>query len=140
MYFNKWLINVNISVNINVFCHLFYVCVCIFTVAMRKSRSSSCGIKEITERVFSKKEDSIRQEEWRIAAYIVNRFFAWLYLFTTVLTFFVVFFNAPRTKEGTLWKFFHELTCRSHGYLLFSIATHSYTYYIRDFIYQGCVT
>lgn len=71
-------------------------------MALRKSRSSTCGVKEITERVFNKQEESIRQEEWRIAAYVVNRFFAWLYLFTTLLTFFVVFFNAPRTKEGTL--------------------------------------
>ncbi|XP_028397906.1 neuronal acetylcholine receptor subunit alpha-7-like [Dendronephthya gigantea] len=72
-------------------------------VAIRKSRTEeTCGMKGITEHVFNKQEESVRQEEWRIAAYIVNRFFAWVYLFTIVLTFFVVFFKAPRTKEGTL--------------------------------------
>jgi hypothetical protein len=59
-------------------------------------------MKAITEYVFNKQEESIRQEEWRIAAYIVNRFFAWVYLFTILLTFVIVFFNAPRTKAGTL--------------------------------------
>lgn len=72
-------------------------------VVIRKSRTETCGMKGITEHVFNKQEENIRQEEWRIAAYIVNRFFAWVYLFTIVLTFFVVFFKAPRTKEGSLW-------------------------------------
>ena len=71
-------------------------------VAIRKTRSETCGMKGITEHVFKKQEESIRQEEWRIAAYIVNRFFAWVYLFTILLTFFIVFFKAPRTKAGTL--------------------------------------
>ena len=71
-------------------------------VAIRKSRSETCGMKGITEHVFNKQEESIRQEEWRIAAYIVNRFFAWVYFFTIVLTFFIVFFKAPRSKAGTL--------------------------------------
>lgn len=71
-------------------------------VAIRKTCSETCGMKAITEYVFNKQEESIRQEEWRIAAYIVNRFFAWVYLFTILLTFVIVFFNAPRTKAGTL--------------------------------------
>ena len=71
-------------------------------VAIRKSRSETCGMKGITEHVFNKQEESVRQEQWRIAAYIVNRFFAWVYFFTIVLTFFTVFFKAPRSKAGTL--------------------------------------
>jgi hypothetical protein len=59
-------------------------------------------MKTITEHVFNKQEEGIRQEQWRIAAYIVNRFFAWVYFFTIVLTFFTVFFKAPRSKAGTL--------------------------------------
>lgn len=56
----------------------------------------------LTDNIFKKEEADAMREEWRMAAMIINRLFAWIYLITIVITLLAVLLKSPRFRNGEL--------------------------------------
>ena len=56
----------------------------------------------LTDNIFKQEEADTMREEWRMAAIILNRLFAWIYSLTIVITLMAVLLKAPRFRNGEL--------------------------------------
>ncbi|KAK2547189.1 hypothetical protein P5673_032962 [Acropora cervicornis] len=56
----------------------------------------------LTDNIFKQEEADTMREEWRMAAIILNRLFAWIYSLTIVMTLMAVLLKAPRFRNGEL--------------------------------------
>ncbi|XP_068718638.1 neuronal acetylcholine receptor subunit alpha-7-like isoform X1 [Montipora capricornis] len=56
----------------------------------------------LTDNIFKQEEEETMREEWRMAAIIINRLFAWIYLVTIIITLMAVLLKAPRFRNGQL--------------------------------------
>lgn len=54
----------------------------------------------LTDNIFRKEEAATMREEWRMAAMIINRLFAWIYLITIIITLAAVLLKSPRFRKG----------------------------------------
>lgn len=72
-------------------------------VKLRENRGrEQSNMTVLTDNIFKKEEADAMREEWRMAAMIINRLFAWIYLITIVITLLAVLLKSPRFRKGEL--------------------------------------
>lgn len=77
---------------------LFFV-----TVKLRENRGKEqTNMTVLTDNIFKQEEADTMREEWRMAAIIINRLFAWIYVFTIIVTLLAVLLKSPRFRNGEL--------------------------------------
>ncbi|XP_022792184.1 neuronal acetylcholine receptor subunit alpha-7-like [Stylophora pistillata] len=72
-------------------------------VRLRENRGKEqTNMTILTDNIFKKEEEDAMREEWRMAAMIINRLFAWIYLITIIITLAAVLLKSPRFRKGEL--------------------------------------
>lgn len=72
-------------------------------VKLRENRGKEqTNMTILTDNIFKQEEADTMREEWRMAAMIINRLFAWIYLITIVITLMAVLLKSPRFRKGEL--------------------------------------
>ena len=56
----------------------------------------------LTEAIFKKEQSAAKEEEWRMAAIVINRGCMLIYIVTIVVTSGVVLMTVPRARSGNL--------------------------------------
>lgn len=73
------------------------------TVKLRENRGKEqTNMTVLTDNIFKQEEADTMREEWRMAAIIINRLFAWIYVFTIIVTLLAVLLTSPRFRNGEL--------------------------------------
>ena len=73
------------------------------TVKLRENRGKEqTNMTTLTDNIFKQEQADTMREEWRMAAMIINRLFAWIYLLTIIITLLVVLLKSPRFRKGEL--------------------------------------
>ena len=81
-----------------IFSYAFYI-----SVKLRENRGrEQSNMTILTDNIFKKEEADTMREEWRMAAMIINRLFAWIYLITIIITLLAVLLKSPRFRKGEL--------------------------------------
>ena len=72
-------------------------------VKLRENRGKEqTNMTVLTDNIFKQEEADTMREEWRMAAIIINRLFAWIYVFTIIVTLLAVLLTSPRFRNGEL--------------------------------------
>lgn len=86
------------SPNYTILKFLFFI-----TVKLRENRGKEqTNMTVLTDNIFKQEEADTMREEWRMAAIIINRLFAWIYVFTIIVTLLAVLLTSPRFRNGEL--------------------------------------
>ena len=73
------------------------------TAKLRENRGKEqTNMTTLTENIFKQEQADTMREEWRMAAMIINRLFAWIYLLTIIITLLAVLLKSPRFRKGEL--------------------------------------
>lgn len=75
----------------------------LIAVKLRENRGKEqTNMTVLTDNIFKQEEADTMREEWRMAAIIINRLFAWIYVFTIIVTLLAVLLTSPRFRNGEL--------------------------------------
>jgi len=72
-------------------------------VKLRENKGKEqTNMTTLTDNIFKQEQADTMREEWRMAAMIINRLFAWIYLLTIIITLLAVLLKSPRFRKGEL--------------------------------------
>ena len=75
----------------------------VITAKLRENRGKEqTNMTILTDNIFKQEQADTMTEEWRMAAMIINRLFAWIYLLTIIITLLAVLLKSPRFRSGEL--------------------------------------